>query len=346
MNFLFSKIWATITHVQFTITSRSYVYYIFLVRKWTNETTFSNFLAYSNGWEANFKNEILQNNKILKYYFIIICWKVCDTALTLLRDYCLLNLGIFIWRALVWISFLWSTASIDPLLIQNGNVCFIFLLLDCLLLDASRCLIMVYIAEPTVNACRKEHNLLRWGMGNWIDTRCDPVWGFAGVDIFDFIWSLAPTTLNTWSCHWQGYHRIFWGRWFRVLLLAMTLLGICIVHRVPLIATLSRLLEIALATVDLIFLRYYWVILSIGWDVLSLKLSLIISFSRVWTPLIVFPFNSQLWFLRLTYFCVFVLLIEERCGLWWPGTLFLISTFWTEGRSHAWCLWNTYNNKH
>ena len=68
--FLFSKIWATITHVQFTITSRSYVYYIhsyFLVRKWTNETTFSNFLAYSNGWEANFKNEILQNNKILKY---------------------------------------------------------------------------------------------------------------------------------------------------------------------------------------------------------------------------------------------------------------------------------------
>ena len=89
-------------------------------------------------------------------------------------------------------------------------------------------------------------------MGDRVDSWRDPVGGFTGVNILDFIRSLASTAFDAGSRHRQGCHGIFWGRWFCRLLLAATLLGVGVVHGVSLVAPLCRLLEIALAAVDLV----------------------------------------------------------------------------------------------
>ena len=89
-------------------------------------------------------------------------------------------------------------------------------------------------------------------MRNRVDPRSDPIRRLTGVNVFDFIRPLASPTLYSWSCHWQGRHRVLWRRRLGLLRPTPALGAVRLIHGVSLVTPRSRLLEVALTAVDLV----------------------------------------------------------------------------------------------
>ena len=121
-------------------------------------------------------------------------------------------------RDFVWCTYILTfirATGIDPLIIQNWNICLLFLLFYRLLVHSSstwgRCLTVVCVTYLARDASWKEDDFLsRRRVGDWLHF----VWRFARVHVFPIlIWLFSTTFNSTSTAVWYYDTRILWRVW-------------------------------------------------------------------------------------------------------------------------------------
>ena len=184
----------------------------------------------------------------------------------------LVNSGDFIRST--WVGESVSATGIDSLIIQNRNVCLIFLFLNCLLLHFAWSLAVILVADSTRNSSWEEDDFFRRGMGDWVDF----IWCFAGIAIVPILFRLLATAFNSWPTSVCGhYHAQVFGRdWLALVKRRWLGLDEWYMHQICWLLLCPLTFLIALTALNSFLLRNDRMILTLRRNVFSLKLGLII----------------------------------------------------------------------